>query len=200
MSRFGRSIGRRTARTPRVAGGARNASRYFYDTEFHWDGTSIRLISIALVSDDGRELYEHSDQYDRTAAAADPFLAEHVLPSVRSMPRRSDAELRQRITEFLEPRPTALWADFGAWDQVALMQIWGAMEDQPPWLPLNTRDVREYATLFGLRLPGYPARHHDALVDALHVRKMFRLIEHRLELAAQVDELARSQQARGEHP
>ncbi|GAA1092169.1 polyadenylate-specific 3'-exoribonuclease AS [Tsukamurella spumae] len=187
MQRFRRRAGR--AERPHAEDrDSRRDSRYFYDTEFHWDGVSIRLVSIAVVSDTGREFYEHSDQYDRERAAADPFLAEHVLPAVAGMPRRSDAELRARLDEFLVPRPAVLWADFGAWDQVALMQIWGAMAQQPRWLPMSTRNVREYALLLGQRLPGYPARRHDALVDARHVRRMFHLIEGRLD---EVEEAAR---------
>lgn len=181
MSFFGRGAGRKPEGSADGGPDPRRGARYFYDTEFHWDGSSIRLISIAIVSDTGRELYEHSDQYDRARAAADPFLAENVLPAVSRMPRRTDAELRERIQAFLQPRPDVLWADFGAWDQVALMQIWGNMDRQPGWMPMSTRNVREYATLFGRRLPPYPAAHHDALVDARHVRTMFRLIEDRLD-------------------
>ncbi|BDH55290.1 3'-5' exoribonuclease [Tsukamurella sp. PLM1] len=173
---------------------APDGARYFYDTEFHWDGVSIRLISIAVVSDTGREFYEHSDQYDRKRAAADPFLAEYVLPGVTGMPRRSDAELRERLQEFFEPRPSSLWADFGAWDQIALMQIWGDMDRQPRWLPMATRNVREYAAVFGRSLPDYPAGHHDALIDARHVRTMFRLLEDR------IDALERTPDARSPGP
>lgn len=160
---------------------AARLSRYFYDTEFHWDGHGIQLVSIAVITDTGRELYEHSEQYDLDLAASDSFLAQHVLPAVAQMPRRSDAELRQRLDAFFEPRPAQLWADFGAWDQIALMQIWGAMCDQPEWLPMATRDVRQFAGVLGHPLPAYPDSGRNALCAAKHVRSMFRLIECRLD-------------------
>lgn len=97
---------------------------YFFDTEFHWDGAGIRLISIAVISGDGREIYAHADHYDPVAASRDPFLARHVLPSVANIPQCSIRDLRSDLSTFFTPRPTQLWADFGAWDQVALMQIW----------------------------------------------------------------------------
>lgn len=160
--------------------------RYFYDTEFHWDAGGIRLISIAVVSDDGREFYAHADQYDAAAASSDPFLAKSVLPAVFGMPRRSAQSLRTDLDEFFNPRPRQLWADFGAWDQVALMQIWGGMGAQPSWLPMQTRDVRLFAALLGRELPDYPPGQHDALVDAKHVQVMFNSIERDLERAVQI--------------
>src|SRR4051794_9731980 len=37
-------------------------TRYFYDTEFIEDGSTIDLISIGLVADDGREYYAAQQQ------------------------------------------------------------------------------------------------------------------------------------------
>lgn len=160
--------------------------RYFYDTEFHWDATGIHLISIGIVSGDGREFHAHCDQYDEPAASTDAFLAQHVLPAVTGMPRRSPHELRQALETFFNPRPRQLWADFGAWDQVALIQIWGGMGRQPSWLPMQTRDVRQYAAMLGSPLPDYPSGRHNALLDAKHVQTMFCSIAERLERACRI--------------
>lgn len=160
--------------------------RYFYDTEFHWDATGIHLISIGIVSGDGREFHAHSDQYNERAASTDAFLAQHVLPTVTGMPRRSLHELRQDLDTFFNPRPRQLWADFGAWDQVSLMQIWGGIGQQPTWLPMQTRDVRQYAAMLDNQLPDYPARRHNALLDAKHVHTMFSSIAERLERASRI--------------
>ena len=160
--------------------------RYFYDTELHWDATGIHLISIGIVSGDGREFYAHADQYDESSASTDIFLAQHVLPAVTGIPRRPLHELRQDLDTFFNPRPRQLWADFGAWDQVALMQIWGGMGQQPQWLPMQTRDVRQYAALLASQLPPYPSGRHNALVDAKHVQTMFGSIAERLERAGRI--------------
>lgn len=166
-----------------------DASVYFYDTEIHWDNAGINLISIAVVGGDGREFYAHADQYDPAAAASDPFLAEHVLPAVADMPQHSMQDLRTELDAFFNPRPRQLWADFGAWDQVALMQIWGGIGEQPPWMPMQIRDVRLFASLLGCPLPQYPAGHHDALTDAQHVRAMVGLIMPDLRRVAQISRI-----------
>lgn len=49
--------------------------RLFLDTEFN--GFDGELISIALVSDDGREWYRINDMRDQPD---DPWVAEHVMP------------------------------------------------------------------------------------------------------------------------
>lgn len=179
-AKFGTNLASSFANRSPASADPTAGSRYFYDTEFHWAAGSIRLISIAIVSGDGREFYAHADQYDPDLASDDPFLAAHVLPAVAGMPRRTAQQLRGDLDAFLRPRPRQLWVDFGAWDQVALMQIWGGMGDQPSWLPMQSRDVRLFASLLGRQLPDYPAGHHDALIDARHVRTMFGLIEHDL--------------------
>mgnify|MGYP007132577418 CR=1 FL=1 len=43
--------------------------RYFLDTEFQEDGETIRLISLALVADDGREFYAQAAEYDPAGAS-----------------------------------------------------------------------------------------------------------------------------------
>ncbi len=43
--------------------------RYWYDTEFIEDGKAIDLISIAVVAQDGRELYIQSTEFDPSKAS-----------------------------------------------------------------------------------------------------------------------------------
>ena len=38
--------------------------RYFYDCEFIEDGTTIELVSIGMVGEDGREFYAVSTEFD----------------------------------------------------------------------------------------------------------------------------------------
>ena len=38
--------------------------RYFYDTEFIEDGTTIDLVSIGIVDEAGREFYAVSTEFD----------------------------------------------------------------------------------------------------------------------------------------
>lgn len=68
-----------------------------------------------------------------------------------------------------------LWADYGAYDHVALCQLWGSMVSLPEGIPMWTHDLRQEAERAGVKeppaMPG--ATGHNALDDAREV--MFRL-------------------------
>jgi len=153
--------------------------RYFYDTEFIEDGKTIDLISIGVVAEDGREFYAVSTEFDERRAG--PWVRRHVLPQ---LPPQSDPawmdrrELRERLFAFLVPDYTPgnrlpvslrpeLWAWIGAYDHIALAQLWGDMTGLPRELPRFTRELRQLWEEAGRpRLPEEPNNAHDALADA----------------------------------
>lgn len=150
--------------------------RYWYDTEFIEDGTTIDLVSIGIVSEDGREYYAHSAEYDE--AKANEFVRAHVLPQLAEVPRVPRSAIRDGLTEFFAgDRQIDLWGYFSAWDHIALMQLWGSFADQPYWLPMRTNDVCTYAQMFGCGLPRQSSGAHDALEDARHTRVMFEHVQ-----------------------
>ena len=51
--------------------------RFFYDTEFIEDGTTIDLVSIGVVDETGREFYAVSTEFDERRAI--PWVRRHVL-------------------------------------------------------------------------------------------------------------------------
>ncbi len=147
--------------------------RYVYDTEFIEDGTTIDLVSIGVVSEDGqRELYCVSTEFDPGKAI--PWVRRNVLdqlPSPASQAWCSREQIRLRLLEFLtaEPGPIELWAWYGAYDHVAFCQLWGAMRALPRELPRFTRDLRQrWEDVGSPPLPPEPANAHDALADARH--------------------------------
>ena len=56
--------------------------RYFLDTEFDENGSTINLISIALVAEDGRELYLVSSEF--SVNAFNDWVKANVLPLLPS--------------------------------------------------------------------------------------------------------------------
>jgi hypothetical protein len=52
--------------------------RFFYDCEFIEDGTTIDLVSIGVVGEDGREFYAVSTEFDASRAGA--WVRANVLP------------------------------------------------------------------------------------------------------------------------
>ncbi|UIZ93387.1 polyadenylate-specific 3'-exoribonuclease AS [Corynebacterium sp. CNCTC7651] len=152
--------------------------RYFYDTEFIEDGTTIELVSIGIVAEDGREYYAVSTEFD--PARANSWVRCNVL---NKLPDRADPvwkplrRIREDVLAFLTTGHTKpeLWAWVGAYDHVVLAQLWGDMRGLPRELPRFTRELKQYWHMAGRpRLPQIPDGNHDALVDARHNLQKYR--------------------------
>ena len=75
--------------------------RYFYDTEFIDDGCTIDLISIGVATEDGREYYAVSTEFDPERAGS--WVRTHVLPKLpppASQVWRSRAQIRSDLETF----------------------------------------------------------------------------------------------------
>jgi len=97
------------------------------------------------------------------------------LPNPSSPAWMSRARLRDELFAFLTTPGTAdgrieLWAWVGAYDHVAVCQLWGAMPALPAAMPRFTRDVRQLWEFAGRPpIPTQADGAHDALVDARDV-------------------------------
>lgn len=155
--------------------------RFFYDTEFIEDGVTIDLVSIGVVDENGREFYAVSTEFD--AHKAGPWVREHVLtklPAPGDAAWASREQIRSGLLRYFGTPPGGieLWAWFGAYDHVALAQLWGAMPAMPRRLPRFTRELRQRWEDVGKPpLPAVPADAHDALADARHNLARWRVIE-----------------------
>lgn len=156
--------------------------RYFYDCEFIEDGVVIDLVSIGVVCEDGREYYAVSTEFDPDKAG--PWVRRHVLPQLPSPSSplwRSRKQIRDDLYKFLVPRSSVvpeLWAWVGAYDHVALCQLWGSMVDLPTIFPRYTNELRQHWDAHGRpELPPVPPDAHDALADARHNLAKFEAIE-----------------------
>lgn len=177
----------------------------YFDTEFLEDGSTIELISIGMVRDDGAEYYAVSKAATkrplRTRISKHPWLMQNVVPSLPKahgdwnlhMPDRwlfnyCDPVVKPRhvIAREVEafilgvPEPE-LWAWYGAYDHVVLCQLWGRMIDLPKGVPMFTHDLKQECERLGNPdLPSLPGvKEHNALSDAREVK--FRrewLLEH----------------------
>lgn len=174
--------------------------RYFYDTEFVEDGTTIDLVSIGIVADDGRELYAVSSEFDVGKLHRNPWLVENVWPYLptRQHPSgarcrclhghldvddpvvRPRAQIARAVRDFLlvgEGKPE-LWAWYGAYDHVALCQLWGRMIDLPDGVPMWTNDIKQEAARLGdPEMPPQDVKEHHALADARHNRVRFEFLQ-----------------------
>lgn len=124
---------------------------------------------------DGR-FVEFGQRWDWDRAHPD---YEHVKPR---------QQVANEVRNFLAPRPLnfkaadacELWADYGAYDHVALAQLWGPMIELPPGIPMWTNDLRQVIARLGLTdadLPQQEAGQHNALADARHNRTIAQFLD-----------------------
>lgn len=161
-------------------------TKYFYDTEFCENGTTIDLISIGVVCEDGRTYYAISTEFD--GGKANRWVKENVLIH---LPKRnvnlSDPSISPRVKEeslAWKPRKQIaadlfhfirvdnekpeLWAYYGDYDHVALCQLYGTMMQLPSGWPMYTRDIKQLCDDLGNpQLPEQGKGEHHALADAL---------------------------------
>lgn len=178
-------------------------TRYFYDTEFIEDGRTIELISIGIVAEDGPSYYAVNSDMPWERIVDNDWLLKNVvssLPLSNSPKKLKEAidgkdfarryltldrtscdvkpkwvianEVRRWL--FLGTKPIELWADYAAYDHVALAQLWGAMNDIPAGIPMFTNDIQqEIAKLTpgeNNKPPEQTGTAHNALDDARHVK------------------------------
>lgn len=162
----------------------------FVDAEFLEDGSTIELISIAMVRMDGKQLYRINSDMDFARIQKHPWLMQHVMPSLpvrtgRSFPWNvnhpdfkyvmTKEEIRDDVRRFVlgTDRPR-LWGWYSAYDHVVQAQLFGRMIDLPTGYPMLTLDLKqEHIRLGEPRLPEQESGEHNALDDALHNKVIF---------------------------
>lgn len=167
--------------------------QYWLDTEFTEDGVTIDLISLAIVAEDGRELYLLN--YDCDWSRANAFVQTHVLPK---LPERKRENVGRRdeivgkyhkrrvipevVKEFCDPdvygKPQfiAYYADY---DWVAFCQLFGRMVDLPKGYPMYCWDMKQDADRLGIKLSDAVPQdvEHDALEDARWNRRAWQYLQ-----------------------
>ena len=177
--------------------------RVFYDVEFVERGPQLPIqpISFGFVAEDGQEMYLINEEC-LTNVMRSPWLSVNVAPS---LPISSDMReetgfitqwdadhedhvhvvsldfLVQRVHKFLTSFDNLeLWAYYGAYDHVALAQLFGAMPDLPPGIPMWTHELQQVIEMEDdLQLPSPQGPAHHALWDARWNRDVFNLINDR---------------------
>lgn len=217
--------------------------RYFYDTEFIENGSTIDLVSFGMVAapdwaladligdkltpvSDIREraltgrggavrtYYAVNADADLDALKGDDWLVRNVLPHLpitgskaldaylANPPNRHPRPgigvvdldrtatvvkpkqvIANEVRDFIlapldgtENDPTIeLWADYAAYDHVALAQLWGRMVDLPKGIPMHTNDLQQLAARLGSgwKPDQAPENTHNALADAWYALEYF---------------------------
>jgi len=161
--------------------------KFFYDTEFLEHRltpgnvnakSTIDLISIGIVSEDGKGFYAVSNDFDLYSAVRSDFLRQNVLgqlpPQKEWKPRLN---IKDEILDFLKPTkedPVQLWAYYADYDHVVLCWLFGRMIDLPKGMPMYTMDLKQLAMHLGNpELPKQREGEHHALADANWDREVY---------------------------
>lgn len=169
--------------------------RYFLDTEFHEKQGSIELISIGIVSEDGRKLYAESSDYNW--ANASDWLIENVIPHLWSQNVKPEhnafirdggkggllslKDIAREVRIFCDPdqygKPE-FWGYYADYDWVVFCWLFGAMIDLPKGFPMYCRDLKQLMDEKGAHRSPVPKPDcsHHALIDAEWVFKSWAAI------------------------
>lgn len=174
----------------------RLVTKIFYDTEFLEDGNTVELISIGMVADNGDMLYLVNAGMPLGRIYQHRWLMANVVPHlplrevhfgltwddrhpdytrVRPLPWIRDA-VRQFVLGAGSPE---LWAYYGAYDHVALCQLFGPMVDLPGGFPMWTNDLQQLVARTGIALPRHGGDEHNAWDDAKWAYDAFKYVSER---------------------
>lgn len=146
--------------------------RFWFDTEFYENGLTIELISIGVVSEDGRTYYAETPEARRLAATTQ-WLAANVAPHLTQDGRHTYErwQIAAALIDFMGEKPE-IWAYYADYDWVALCQLFGTMMELPDGWPMYCRDVKQLCDGLGTPpLPKQKTAEHHALADAKWTRE-----------------------------
>jgi hypothetical protein len=149
---------------------------FFIDTEFSelGPGYPIELISIGIVSEDGKEYYAESADVDKDTPV-NSWVRENVMPLLTG-PRLPKAQIKNDILKFIYDhsrypniiRPQ-FWGYFSDYDWVVFCQLFGSMVELPWEFPQYCLDLKQWMYHLGVvktQLPLQSSTEHNALYDA----------------------------------
>lgn len=183
--------------------------RYTYDFEFIEDGKTIEPISMGMVNmNTGSELYLVFNDFDTRKVARSNWLMDNVMTSIKheklvvsdfeGAPVVRDILITEEGSVTRDEGAQALmeyvygdsdiewWNWYGAYDHVALCQLYGRMIDLPKGFPMFSNDIKQLHKQAGYcPMPVQPHGKHNALDDARFNVVRFDYLTNVLEGAAQ---------------
>lgn len=181
--------------------------KYFIDTEFCEEPGTIDLISIGIVSEDGREYYALNRECNLRKAIRNEWLEDNVLipiyryyvhgdmrnhmtaslSTLKSIFRkngRTNQQLKEEILAFIGgDKNPVFYGYYADYDWVVFCWIFGKMIDLPDHFPYYCRDLKQMMDDNGLTNDWKkqncpdPENEHNALVDARWNRELFNKIQ-----------------------
>jgi hypothetical protein len=171
--------------------------RYFFDTEFIENGSTIDLISIGIVAEDGRTLHRQNAECDFRKAS--DWVWRNVFPHLKhfnmsggrscnprggslesrtrydchdiTCPWESRSGIRDLVLDFCDVEKFGkpeFWGYYANYDWVVFCQLFGTMMQLPDGFPMYCRDIKQWCDALGNpKLPKHPEAEHNSLNDAI---------------------------------
>jgi len=171
--------------------------RYFFDCKCIEDGSTIALISIGMVAEDGRKLYFENEDADLSKASE--WVAKNVVyklwsrqPDKREFNAwvrdggvgglRTHKEIAREVRHFCDPQTHGIpefWRFYETESScAAFRQLIGSLKGLPPDDPMDFRSIKQlWIDLGNPPLPVYKDLKHHALADAERGKKAWHLLQ-----------------------
>jgi hypothetical protein len=170
--------------------------KYFLDTEFIEEPNTIKLISIGIVSEDGREYYSVSAEWTmediKNTVEKDDFVLKNVFPYVKddfcNGNTKTIKQIREDILNFVgKDDKIEFWAYYADYDWVIFCWIFGKMIDLPNKFPYYCRDLQQLIDMCSLnerKLYNIITNvdSHNAISDARWNQKVYTYIQNNYEI------------------
>lgn len=183
--------------------------KYFIDTEFIEYPCTIDLISIAIVVEDGRELYIEISDFDESKAS--DWVKENVIKKLWSRQKNKSefnawsqnggagglmtkSEAASEIRRFIGDDVPEFWGYFADYDWVVFCWLQGTMMDLPKNWPMFCMDIKQWINQGGFNMEYLKPKQydlHNALDDARWTRDYYKNIAEE-DLARALVDMARS--------
>lgn len=160
--------------------------KYWYDTEFYEDGSTIDLISIGIVAEDGREFYRQNREFDWSRVPDQHWLWDNVYPHLKwsdydpGVTWGTKSEIAHDVQYFITAKghDNELWGYYSSYDHVVLAQLFGRMVDMPYGVPWFTQDIRQVKAMlkaegWDYEFPKQESVAHNALNDARWTKQAY---------------------------
>lgn len=148
--------------------------KLWLDCEYYEYDGMIDLISIGVVREDDRTYYA---EVVRDAARDSMWLKQHVHPKLNGLQLTKDVIARE-LVEFCGSHPE-FWGWFGAYDWVAVCQLFGTMMDLPSHWPMYIREGMQLMRAEDKSFLPCNGNQHHALADAVWQRDVWHILMER---------------------
>lgn len=152
--------------------------RYFFDTEFEVanNGRPTALISLGVVSEEGKSYYAENQNWD--PQGANDFVKANVVPNLwgggASKPL---SRIRHDLMMFTQnDKDAKFWAYYGSYDWVYMCMIFGGFQELPENWDKCCYELKQWMAMWGIPRDRWPAQQgaeHNALNDANWNREVF---------------------------